>query len=425
VTVRPEKDEFSDSVSEFMQRNKLKIDLQFRPNIGSLQTPCTEFISKELRTPDADYFSPSYDPSTGEYLRGYSVFTSGYQSVDRLSDIDEFEESFKCMSVEDKTRHYYTLFRDLSPMETPQGSPLKVLDKAYLTIEESQTCADSNNKGYDSAVEDSLLDDDNSIGDESDLNSEIVCAEEDDESTPHIGSETSITQSPSSVGKISQKEEAKLPIIEHNESPPNKMDRYDAKINDINAIPNDISLEQKEKSEDRVNVKAAEDNKITMESSKQNVDTGSENSSEHKVNKADQGIVLDNESSPHYRSGDEPEPIDLTHLNIEASMMCLASKVRSVCGKANSPTLSNRTFRFKELDSLKRTTSHKAQNNNANIEENGDKTCQDLHFDTDTEASSFKIPDVPSQTMAVKKLQTGLAKFVPVCESCDKEWTVC
>ena len=28
-----------------------------------------------------------------------------------------------------------------------------------------------------------------------------------------------------------------------------------------------------------------------------------------------------------HRNGDEPEPIDLTHLNVEASMMCLASKV--------------------------------------------------------------------------------------------------
>ena len=45
------------------------------------------------------------------------------------------------------------------------------------------------------------------------------------------------------------------------------------------------------------------------------------------------------------RSGDEPEPIDLTHLNVEASMMSLASKIRVLCGKANSPTLSNRTFR--------------------------------------------------------------------------------
>ena len=52
----------------------------------------------------------------------------------------------------------------------------------------------------------------------------------------------------------------------------------------------------------------------------------------------------------HYKAGDEPEPIDLTHLNIEAAMMCLASKIRLLCGKANSPTLSSRTFRFKELD---------------------------------------------------------------------------
>ena len=46
VSVRPEKDDFSDSVAEFMQRNRLKIDLQFRPSFGSLQTPNTEFISK-------------------------------------------------------------------------------------------------------------------------------------------------------------------------------------------------------------------------------------------------------------------------------------------------------------------------------------------------------------------------------------------
>jgi hypothetical protein len=34
------------------------------------------------------------------------------------------------------------------------------------------------------------------------------------------------------------------------------------------------------------------------------------------------------------RSGEEPEPIDLTHLNIEASMMCLASKVRQADRKS-------------------------------------------------------------------------------------------
>ena len=51
------------------------------------------------------------------------------------------------------------------------------------------------------------------------------------------------------------------------------------------------------------------------------------------------------ETTLHYRNGDEPEPIDLTHLNVEAAMMCLASKVRVLCGKADSPTLCARTFR--------------------------------------------------------------------------------
>ena len=56
VTIRPEKDEFSESVAEFMQRNRLKIDLQFpRPVIGSkMMTPCTEFLSAELATPECD-----------------------------------------------------------------------------------------------------------------------------------------------------------------------------------------------------------------------------------------------------------------------------------------------------------------------------------------------------------------------------------
>ena len=49
--------------------------------------------------------------SSEEFWRTYSAYTSGYQSVDRLSDIDEFEESFKYLSVVDKTKHYYTLCR--------------------------------------------------------------------------------------------------------------------------------------------------------------------------------------------------------------------------------------------------------------------------------------------------------------------------
>ena len=273
VSVRPEKDEFSDSVAEFLQRNKLKIDLQFRPLISSsLQTPCSEFICSELRTPD----SGSGDP------RGYSVFTSGYQSVDRLSDIDEWEESFKCLSVEDKTRHYYTLFRDLSPSASPHSTPVREASPPSPPAEETER-----------PCEDEMLE-----------------------------------------RKINGEEEAE----------------------------NNNQTEQ------------PECNKTPSESetTKSVVLTREEQS-----NKTDLGIVSDNEASPHYKLGDEPEPIDLTHLNIEAAMMCLASKVRNVCGGADSPTLSNRTFRFKELESLKR----------SNLSSDGKKT---------EETDYFKIPDVPN-----------------------------
>ena len=143
-----------------MQRNKLKIDLPLvcRPRMlgPSLQTPCTEFVAKELRTPEVDllfryvfiflfwimhptrqlsalsktdylcfnfiflhFFSKSIifvsSPVTasqnssaensGEFWRTYSAYTSGYQSVDRLSDIDEFEESFRYLSVMGKEKY--------------------------------------------------------------------------------------------------------------------------------------------------------------------------------------------------------------------------------------------------------------------------------------------------------------------------------
>ncbi len=138
VTIRPEHDEFSQSVAEFMQRNKLKIDLPLicRPKLlgPSLQTPCTEFVAKELRTPEVDLiFSPvtggahNLHPSANDsdFWRTYSAYTSGYQSVDRLSDIDEFEESFRYLSIMDKTRHYYTLCKAASPVDTPPGTPKK------------------------------------------------------------------------------------------------------------------------------------------------------------------------------------------------------------------------------------------------------------------------------------------------------------
>uniref|UniRef100_A0A8D8TYP2 phosphatidylinositol-3,4-bisphosphate 4-phosphatase n=1 Tax=Cacopsylla melanoneura TaxID=428564 RepID=A0A8D8TYP2_9HEMI len=42
-------------------------------------------------------------------------------------------------------------------------------------------------------------------------------------------------------------------------------------------------------------------------------------------------------SANYYRPCEEPEPWDLTQLNIEASVMCLVSKVKFLCGRCGSP----------------------------------------------------------------------------------------
>ena len=64
--------------------------------------------------------------SSEDFWRTYSAYTSGYQSVDRLSDIDEFEESFKYLSVVDKTKHYYTLCR-LEWIDSNHGVALQIV----------------------------------------------------------------------------------------------------------------------------------------------------------------------------------------------------------------------------------------------------------------------------------------------------------
>ena len=111
------------------------------------------------------------------------------------------------------------------------------------------------------------------------------------------------------------------------------------------------------------------------------------------------------ETSPHYRNGDEPEPVDLTFLNIEAAMMCLASKVRTICGKADSPTLSNRTFRFKELDCKTRTRCCQAARPFSNC-------SQSLLAGSESE-ESFKIPDVPRPGAADQQIQDWAEEVRP------------
>lgn len=53
----------------------------------------------------------------------------------------------------------------------------------------------------------------------------------------------------------------------------------------------------------------------------------------------DQKMMSSSPSANYYRPTEEPEPLDLTQLNIEASVMCLVSKVKFLCGRCGSPAV--------------------------------------------------------------------------------------
>lgn len=53
----------------------------------------------------------------------------------------------------------------------------------------------------------------------------------------------------------------------------------------------------------------------------------------------DTNMMCSSPSANYYKPTDEPEPWDLTQLNIEASVMCLVSKVKFLCGRCGSPAV--------------------------------------------------------------------------------------
>jgi len=54
-------------------------------------------------------------------------------------------------------------------------------------------------------------------------------------------------------------------------------------------------------------------------------------------------------SANYYKPTEEPEPWELTQLNIEASIMCLVSKVKFLCGRCNSPAVRLRSQRSRSF----------------------------------------------------------------------------
>lgn len=84
-------------------------------------------------------------------------------------------------------------------------------------------------------------------------------------------------------------------------------------------------------------------------------------------------------SANYYRPTEEPEPLDLTQLNIEASVMCLVSKVKFLCGRCGSPAVRLRQPKAntrRGFTNIQNTISNQpyASNPNVNLNDNETKT---------------------------------------------------
>ncbi|XP_076286111.1 inositol polyphosphate-4-phosphatase type I A isoform X2 [Lasioglossum baleicum] len=126
-------------------------------------------------------------------------------------------------------------------------------------------------------------------------------------------------------------------------------------------------------------------------------------------------------SANYYKPTDEPEPWDLTQLNIEASVMCLVSKVKFLCGRCSSPAvrLRNKTV-VRRAQSLK--ACHPANNRNPNVEVVTIQPKNDMKNDE----SSKLLECVESHAVARQHSSPGFDKTTPafskakeVCQAVD------
>ncbi|XP_076650016.1 inositol polyphosphate-4-phosphatase type I A isoform X2 [Halictus rubicundus] len=126
-------------------------------------------------------------------------------------------------------------------------------------------------------------------------------------------------------------------------------------------------------------------------------------------------------SANYYKPTDEPEPWDLTQLNIEASVMCLVSKVKFLCGRCSSPAvrLRNKTV-VRRAQSLK--GCHPANNRNPSIEVVTIQPKNDMKNDE----SSKLLECVENHAVARQHSSPGFDKTTPalskakeVCQAVD------
>jgi inositol polyphosphate-4-phosphatase len=126
------------------------------------------------------------------------------------------------------------------------------------------------------------------------------------------------------------------------------------------------------------------------------------------------GAFLDTKAvtSDFYRPSEEPEPLDLTQLNIEASVMCLVSKIKFLCGRG-SPAARLRQPR-NSISSLKRestpdivTKQPKNENRNScNV--NGSKATSNMPSKDLNLALSEAVVEVTRKVKKGNKFTDGL-----------------
>lgn len=152
----------------------------------------------------------------------------------------------------------------------------------------------------------------------------------------------------------------------------------------LNEIKNDINSNGTSKTSNENNFVIFPEVKVNNKSEEDNNNEDRGPDSDLGKRFLDTQKMCNSPSANYYKPTDEPEPWDLTQLNIEASVMCLVSKVKFLCGRCSSPAV-----RLRSKNGIKRSQPFTACiTNNLNsvsvvtIQKNGivkeepDKVCQ-------------------------------------------------
>lgn len=119
-------------------------------------------------------------------------------------------------------------------------------------------------------------------------------------------------------------------------------------------------------------------------------------------------------SANYYRPTEEPEPLDLTQLNIEASVMCLVSKVKFLCGRCGSPAVRLRQPKAntrRGFTNIQNTIVNQPYASNTNANSNENETKSETTNLPANNANNNGI-SVVKETVASKELNLALNQVV-------------